>query len=127
MIVAGWGKGVYTSSIWGFQHTFGFERFLYVFPLLILAPLCEEIFMRGFLYRAFRGSYPVELSTLLVVAVTAYTHWDQFRQSGIAAVDITAMTVVQCYLRERTGRLQDCIASHFAFNASGLLFSAMRH
>lgn len=126
LIVSGVAKGVQTGSIWGFQHTFGLERYLYAFPLAVLAPLCEEIYMRGFLYRAFRGSYSVELSILLIVLLTAFTHWNQFRQSGAAVLEITAMTIVQCYLRERTGRLQDCIVSHFLFNASGLLVSMMR-
>ena len=126
LILSGAGKGVHSGSLWGFNHTFGLERYGYAIPLVILAPLCEEIYMRGFLYRAFRGSYSMELSILLNVVVTAFTHWGQFRESGVAVLGITAMTIVQCYLRERTGRLQDCIVCHFVYNASGLLVSMMR-
>ena len=70
--------------------------------------------MRGFLYRAFRGSYSVRLSMLLILGVVAWTHSNQFH-SWVAALDLSALTILQCYLRER-GNLRDCIASHLVFN-----------
>jgi membrane protease YdiL (CAAX protease family) len=125
LISAGWGRGLEHGPVWSFRHTPGADRYGYVVPLLLLAPVCEEIYMRGFLYRAFRGSYAAEVSVVLIVAITAYTHWNQFRQSGLAALSITAVTIVQCLLRERTGRLQDCMVCHFVYNAGGFLFSMM--
>ncbi len=75
--------------------------------------------MRGFFYRAFRGSYSVAVSTLLILGITAVTHWSQFYHSWIAAVDLSALTVLQCFLRERTGNLWDCILCHLVFNVTG--------
>ncbi len=71
--------------------------------------------MRGFLYRAFRGSYGIQMSTVLMVVVMSLTHSNQFYHSWVAALDLSALTILQCFLRER-GNLRDCIASHLAFN-----------
>ena len=118
----GFSRGVTTTSLWGFTHFSGIERILYLAPAL-LAPFAEEMYMRGFFYRAFRGSYSVFASTLLILAITAGTHWTQVHRSWIAAVDIGALTIVQCFLRERTGNLWDCIICHFVFNATGAFLS----
>ncbi len=114
MYAAGLAKGVTSSEAWSFRHTAGPEKYLFLAPAL-MAPFCEELYMRGFLYRAFRGSYSIQLSTLLIVGVVALTHWNQFYQSWVAAVDLSALTILQCFLRER-GNLRDCIASHLAYN-----------
>jgi membrane protease YdiL (CAAX protease family) len=122
MYLAGWAKSLTSSDAWGFRHTLGPERYLFLAPSL-MAPFCEELYMRGFLYRAFRGSYSIYLSTLLIVAVVSLTHSNQFYHSWVAAVDLSALTVLQCFLRER-GNLRDCIASHLVFNltwAAGLI------
>lgn len=116
MYAAGFAKGVASSDAWGFRHTFGPERYLFLAPAL-MAPFCEELYMRGFLYRAFRGSYSKFLSTILIIGVVALTHWNQFYHSWVAAVDLSALTILQCVLRER-GNLRDCIASHLAYNVT---------
>ena len=118
VISAGWSKGAHTTSLWGFAHSVGLERYLYLAPAL-MAPFGEEVYMRGFFYRAFRGSYSVTASTLLILGITAVTHWSQFHRSWIAVLEISALTVLQCLLRERTGNLWDCIISHFTFNVTG--------
>jgi membrane protease YdiL (CAAX protease family) len=72
--------GVFISSIGGFIHGAGLESYFYVAPIL-MAPFCEEIFMRGFLYRAFRGTYPVLVSTAILVVISCVMHIDQILQS----------------------------------------------
>jgi membrane protease YdiL (CAAX protease family) len=115
-------RGVTSPSLWGFAHSMGFERVLYLAPALI-APFAEELYMRGFFYRAFRGNYSVIVSTLLILGIMALTHWYLVSRSWAAALDIGAITILQCYLRERTGNLWDCIISHFVFNATGAFLS----
>ena len=75
--------------------------------------------MRGFLYRAFRGSYSVRTSAGLILLFTAVTHHPQFISSWAAAVVLSAMAILQCTLRERIGNLTDCIITHFVFNLTG--------
>jgi membrane protease YdiL (CAAX protease family) len=126
VITSGLSRGVTGTHLWSSAHSVGLERLLYLAPALI-APFPEEIYMRGFFYRAFRGSYSVIASTLLILAITAGTHWNQVYHSWIAAVDIGALAILQCFLRERTGSLWDCIICHFVFNATGAFLSMRTH
>jgi membrane protease YdiL (CAAX protease family) len=121
MIIHGWGKGLTNHDIIGFKNTSGPERYLFLAPLILLAPLFEESVNRGFLYKAFRGSYAMGISMGLIVAWTAWTHWSQYSHSWVAVFTLSMLTIVQCYLREKSDSLWDCIFCHFAFNLS-LLF-----
>jgi membrane protease YdiL (CAAX protease family) len=116
----GWGK-ISTSEIVSFENTVGFARYFFLVPLLLLAPFIEEVVNRGFLYKAFRGSYSLEISMALLVVLAIITHWPQCHNSPSATFNLSVLTIVQCYLREKSGSLWDCILCHFAFNAS-LLF-----
>ena len=53
----------------------------YVLKSVIIDPFFEEAVTRGFLYRAFRGSYGPILSTFLVVGFSAYFHWGSVSRS----------------------------------------------
>lgn len=105
-----------------FKVTAGPERYLYLFPMLFAA-FWEEPVNRGFLYKAFRGSYSAPIATALIVAWTSYTHWYEYRHFGWAVIGLSALTVVQCYLREKSDSLWDCIWCHFVYNASSLFIS----
>jgi membrane protease YdiL (CAAX protease family) len=121
MLIHGWGKGFTNYDIVAFKNAAGPERYFFLAPLLLLAPLVEESVNRGFLYKAFRGSYSMGISMGLIVAWTAWTHWAQYSHSWVAAIDLSLLTIVQCHLREKSDSLWDCIFCHFAFNFS-LLF-----
>jgi membrane protease YdiL (CAAX protease family) len=122
MLIHGWGKGVSNYDITAFRDTIGIERYGFLFPALLLAPVFEESINRGFLYKAFRGSYSLGVSMTLLVAWAALNHSRFFYSHSMLAVfDMSLLTIVQCYLREKSNSLWDCILCHFAFNAS-LLF-----
>jgi membrane protease YdiL (CAAX protease family) len=118
LIVYGWSKGVLVFPPHSFADAFGQERFLFAASALLLAPLFEEIINRGFIYKAFRGSYSVPVSVALLVGWTALTHFNQFKHSWAAALTLSLLTVVQCHLREKSSSLWDTILCHFAFNVS---------
>jgi membrane protease YdiL (CAAX protease family) len=118
VLIFGWSKGVRDYDILAFKSAHGPERYLFLGPLLLLAPLFEESIYRGFLYKAFRGSFPLVISMVLVVAWTAYGHWSQYSVSWMAALDLSLLTILQCYLRETSDSLWDCIFCHMAFNGS---------
>ena len=124
LLIHGWGKGVFNYGIISFENTHGLERYFFLAPSLLLAPLFEESIYRGFLYRAFRGSYSMRVSMALIVAWTANTHWPYYSHSLLAAFDLSMLTIVQCYLREKSDSLWDCIFCHMAFNASLLFVTA---
>jgi hypothetical protein len=119
LYVAGLARG-YSNYEWElFRGTHGSERYLYLLPLL-MAGFWEEPVNRGFAYKAFRGSYSMMVSTLIIIGYTAYTHWGQYYHFGWAVIGLSGLTVVQCYLREKSDSLWDCILCHLVFNASGL-------
>jgi len=83
----------------------------------LLAPFWEEIVFRGFIFPAFRGSYNYPRSVFLMVVLTWLTHTTQALSVWYGLPFYAAFAVLQCWLRERSGSLWNCIASHFAFNA----------
>jgi membrane protease YdiL (CAAX protease family) len=120
----GFYKAISTPDFVLFENTVGFTRYFFLVPLLLLAPFIEEVVNRGFLYKAFRGSYSLEISMALLVVLAIITHWQQCHNSPSATFSLSVLTIVQCYLREKSGSLWDCILCHFVFNAS-LLFIAV--
>ena len=125
--IHGWSKGVSNYEVNAFKQTFDSERYFFLLPLLLLAPLFEESVNRGFLYKAFRGSYSIQVSMALIVAWTAFTHWSQYHHSWVAALDLSILTIVQCYLREKSDSLWDCILCHLTFNASSFFVGGILH
>lgn len=103
-----------------FKHAIGAEKLFYAAPIL-LAAFLEEPFMRGFLYKAFRGSYPIWTSIALMVVFNAVTHLIYLR-SLFATFTLSCLTIMVCYLREKSGGLWDCILCHLTFNGISLLF-----
>jgi len=65
---AGLGTGVHNYELSAFRHTVGAQRYFFLLPAILLAPLFEECIYRGFLYKAFRGSYTIAVSIILIVA-----------------------------------------------------------
>jgi len=90
---------------------------LYVLSTVIIAPFYEEIVMRGVIYRAFRGSYSIPASTVLVCLVVAYFHWGLAVQP-LFFVDVLVASTMLCIIRERTGSTWNCILFHAAHNAA---------
>jgi membrane protease YdiL (CAAX protease family) len=122
-----WTNGVHNFAISAFRNTGGVERYLYLLSPLVYAPMFEEVVNRGFLYKAFRVSYSPALSTAIIIAWTAWTHLSQYERSGGAVFTLTVLTVVQCFLREKSDSLRDCIICHFTFNAIPLLWPNSSH
>lgn len=80
---------------------------------VVIAPVGEEIFFRGFFYRALRGSLPVWAAAAIGGGVFGIIHI----VTGIEAVPVLAMLgVVLCLVYERTGSLYPCIAIHVINN-----------
>jgi membrane protease YdiL (CAAX protease family) len=67
------GTGVRNYDLISFRQTPGSERYLFLVPAVLFAPVFEETVNRGFLYKGFRGSYPVWGSTLLLIGWAALT------------------------------------------------------
>ncbi len=120
----GWARGYsdYDLSLFRASHTP--DRYLYLFPLLVAA-FWEEPVKRGFLYKAFRGTYSIAASIAVILVYTAYAHWNQYAHMGWAVISLSVITAVQCYVREKSDSIWDCILLHLVFNGSSLLVSGL--
>jgi membrane protease YdiL (CAAX protease family) len=78
--------------------------------VIVVAPFCEELFFRGFLFRAMRSRMPFWIAAAIDGALFGAVH-------GLSAVTLilVALGVVLCWVYERTGTLYAPIAIH-AFN-----------
>jgi len=79
---------------------------------VIIAPVAEELFFRGFFYGSLRTRLPVIWAALISGIVFGAIH----APTGASAVPaLIVLGVVFCLVREKTGSLYPCIAMH-AFN-----------
>ncbi len=120
--------GVLVQALWrdfnagqlqesGFQHLSGSFEFAAAFlALVIIAPLAEELLFRGYLFGKLRESAGFWLSALLTSALFGAVHlqWN-------VGLDVFALSLVLCYLREKTGVLWGCIGLHMLKNSIAFL------
>ncbi len=100
-------------------HISGVDRLIAFFVLVVLAPIAEEIIFRGWLYGKLRNTVLSEysntvsivVSTLLVSLTFGIVHlqWN-------VGVNVFAMSIVLCVLREITGTIYSGILLHIIKN-----------
>ncbi len=96
--------------------------------LVILPPITEEIVVRGFLYSGLRTKLPIVMSALIASVLFAAAHLGEGGKSGllwIAGVDTFILSMVLCYLKDKTGSLWPGIGVHMIKN--GLAFVILFH
>ena len=85
--------------------------------LCLAAPVVEELFFRGFLYRALRNRLTVTWSVLIVAILFAAGHASTY---PVDTLPIKAVFgAIACLLYERTGSLYPGIALHCLVDSSG--------
>jgi uncharacterized protein len=88
--------------------------------VIVVAPVAEEFFFRGFFYRALRTRLRVWSAALIDGLVFASLHFAGPETAVILPV-IAVVGVGQCLVYERTGSLFAVIAIHAAFNTVATL------
>ena len=99
----------------------GFTAAWCYFTLLavVIAPFCEEVATRGFLYRAFRGRYSFLITTVLIICFSAFFHRSSVLRSLFTFGCLAALWLLLCVVRGRTGSLWDCLLCHAVYNLVG--------
>lgn len=104
----------------GFNSVHGPTALILTFiSLVILPPIVEEIAMRGFLYTSLKKWLPRVVSALLVSALFGSAHLAEGGSAGplwIGAIDTFTLSLVLCYLREKTDSLWAGITLHATKN-----------
>lgn len=101
----------------GFTSPQGIELALVFLILVILVPLAEEILFRGFIFRGFRKRLPFWATALIVSVLFALAHF----QINVG-LDVFALSLVLCFLREKSDSLWPGIALHATKNFVAFMF-----
>lgn len=94
----------------------GVELVLAGIAVVIVAPIAEELFFRGFLYQAFRKWRGVTQGLFLSAFVFALAHI-----SPIIMPSIFALGVILAYLFEKRNSVTATIAAHISYNLIGFI------
>ena len=91
-----------------------------VFLIVIVAPVSEEVFFRGFMFAGLRRSMP-----LWIAAVISAVVWGSLHLTGGnvgVAIQLAVFGVILAYLYERSGSLWAPIMAHGLNNAIAFLY-----
>lgn len=100
----------------GFNAPNSAEFILVFIAIAVLAPLAEELLFRGFIFRGMRQKLPFWPAALIVSLLFALAHG----QVNVG-LDVFALSIVLCWLREKTGSLWPGIILHASKNALALI------
>ena len=86
------------------------------FMVVCVAPVAEEIFFRGFFYRALRSRFSILVAALINGALFGVIHFDFSSSDALLILPpLAALGFMFCLVYEKTGSLYPVIALH-AFN-----------
>ena len=110
----------------GFDHVVGTTNLLLTFASLVILPqIVEEIMFRWFLYGGLRSKLHFIPAAFITSVIFAIPHSAESSQGilWIAAIDTFSLSLVLCYLREKTGAVYAGIGLHAIKNA--IAFAAL--
>lgn len=100
----------------GFDNVHGSWPLILTFiSLVILAPIAEEILMRGMMYTSLKKLLRPLWAAILTSLIFAAAHLPEGGSGGplwVAAIDTFTLSLVLCYLRDKTGSLWSAITLH---------------
>ena len=79
---------------------------------VLVAPVCEEVLLRGFLFRGLSNRFGVWVGALISSAIFATYHW----YSVAGWISIFVFGMLQCWVVRRCGSLWPCVIAHALFN-----------
>jgi membrane protease YdiL (CAAX protease family) len=100
--------------------TFSVAWLYFTLSSVLIAPFCEEVVTRGFLYRAFRGRYSFLVTTVIIICFSVFFHWSSVSRSLFTFGCLASLWALLCIVRERTGSLWDCLFCHAVYNLVGI-------
>jgi membrane protease YdiL (CAAX protease family) len=90
--------------------------------VIVIAPVAEEIFFRGFFYRALRSRFTIAGAATIDGLLFGVIHYDFSGAEALLILPpLAALGIVFCLVYERTGSLFAVIALHALVNTFGYL------
>ena len=100
----------------GYRLITGFDRIVAFFALCVVAPIAEEIIFRGWLYDKLRRLIPGKYLSLLLSIFLVSALFGLMHGQWNVGVNVFAMSIVLCALREITGTTYAGILLHIFKN-----------
>jgi membrane protease YdiL (CAAX protease family) len=102
----------------GFSNISNAQKIYVGIGLVIIVPIAEEMFFRGFLYRGLRKNFSIVWAAVITSALFGLVHgqWN-------VAIDVFVLSIALIYLYESTNNIWAPIALHMLKN--GLAFAAL--
>lgn len=100
----------------GFNNPNGIELILAFIALVCVVPIAEELLFRGFIFKGIRSKFSFGVTTVVVSMLFAVAHG----QINVG-IDVFCLSLVLCYLREKTNSLWPGILLHSFKNAIAFL------
>lgn len=97
----------------------GFDRALAFITLVIVAPIAEEIIFRGWLYGKMRNEFLAkfsERSSMIASIILVSLLFGALHMQWNVGVNVFAMSIIMCILREITGTIYSGIILHMIKN-----------
>lgn len=93
------------------------ELFLAFIALSVITPMIEETIFRGILFKGLRRKLPFWFSAVItsIIFATAHMQWN-------VAVDTFALSLILCYLVEKSGSVVPAILLHALKNTLAFVF-----
>ena len=91
---------------------------LTVLLAVVMAPLAEELFFRGWLYTSLRARFSFVTALTVTSVLFGLAH---FEKTGIYALAVMPVGFVLGFVRERTGSVVATIAIHAIYNGAAVL------
>ncbi len=88
--------------------------------LVVVAPIGEEIFFRGFMFAGLRGAVPAVPAAILSSALWASLHLGE--ADVAAAFQLFVFGLILCWLYDRTGSVRSTILLHAVNNTFAVVF-----
>lgn len=116
----------------GFNNVSGLGATVMTFiSLVVLPPIVEEITFRGFLFGALRQRFNFIIGALITSTLFAIPHLLE-SDSGqgllwIAGIDTFVLSLVLCYIREKSGRLWASMGVHAIKNGVAFIYLFIVH
>ncbi len=116
----------------GFNNVVGFTPLLMTFvSLVVLPPIVEEITFRGVLFGGLRRKFNPVIAALITSCLFAAPHLLESNSGDgllwIAGIDTFILSLVLCYLREKTGRLWAGMGVHALKNSVAFISLFIAH
>jgi membrane protease YdiL (CAAX protease family) len=109
------GQGIQSDQIARILSTLS-SPYPFIFTAVILAPVVEESFFRGFLFAGFRQRYGYQAAALLSSAIFAAAHFQL-----AVLIPTFILGYIFSYLYQKTNSILPGMLMHFLVNAFGIM------